>query len=89
VENAKRLMILYIPMIVADTCIYVAAFMNHLRVVELSAFLALFLSILFFVLSYRSIAVGKNFPIKFGVNFSSSVTMVAAFLCLILSGWRP
>lgn len=87
--GTKRLLAIFVPWMVANVCLYVAAFMNHLRSVRMLAFLALFLSVLFFALSYRSMAAGKKFPIKYGVNISASATIIAAFLYLILSGWRP
>ena len=48
------------------------------------AFLALLLSILFFVLSYRSVAQGQNFPVKIGARISAWAAILAGLLYLIL-----
>jgi hypothetical protein len=88
-EGPKRVIATFVPWMVSNVLLYEIAYMDHLRSVRILAFLALFLSVLFFALSYRAVAAGKKFPIKFGVNISASVTILAGFLYLFLSGWRP
>lgn len=86
-EGSKRLIAIFIPWIFSSLCLYVFAFMDHLRSVQALAFLALFLSLLFFVLSYRSVGPVQKFPVKYGARISAWITILGALLYLVLSRW--
>lgn len=86
-ESTKRLAIIFLPWALASVCIYVAAYMDHLRFVQLAAFVALLLSALFFVLSHRPTDSQRQLPTKYGVRISAWATILAGVLYLVLSGW--
>jgi hypothetical protein len=69
-ESPKRRTVIFLPWIIASVCIYVAAYMDRLRFVQLVAFLALFLSVLFFALSHRPTDSEPQLRIKYGVRWA-------------------
>ncbi len=85
-ESIRRLIVIFLPWMISSICIYVAASMDHLKPVQLAAFIALFLAVFFFVLSYRSIGAQQKIP-KYGVRISAWATIVAGILYLTLSNW--
>jgi hypothetical protein len=88
-EDAKRSILIFLPWMIADLGIYVVASMRHLWPVEVAAFFALFLTVLFFVLSYRSAGAEQRVPTKYGARISAWASILAASLYLALSGmWR-
>lgn len=86
-EGSKRLLAIFAPWIFSSLCLYVIASMDHLRSVRALAFLALFLSLLFFVLRYRSVGLEQKSPVKYGARISAWATILSALLYLVLSRW--
>jgi hypothetical protein len=86
-EGSKRQITIFAPWIVANICIYVAASISHLRSVQVLAFLALFLSVVFFAFGYRSVTLEQKVPVKHGARISAWATVVALAVYLVLSRW--
>jgi hypothetical protein len=87
IESPKRMIAVFVPWMFASVCLYAVAVLYHLRSVQVLAFLALWISVVFFVLSYRSVAQGHKFPVKIGARISAWATFVAAAAYLALSRW--
>lgn len=87
-EAAKDSVRIFVPWTVSSTCLYALAFMAHMKLVQVFAFLAVFLSVLFFVLHYRSMGAHQKALAKYGARISAWSTLVAAGLYLLLSPWR-
>ena len=83
----KRSVATFLPWMVSNVGLYVLGYMDHLKLVRLAAFLALFLSVFFFALRYRAAGTEQTVPTKYGARISAWATFLAAFLYLFLSGW--
>ena len=53
-SQSKRMVIAFVPWIVASVLIYALGSLRHLRAIQTVAFIATFLGILFCILTYRS-----------------------------------
>jgi hypothetical protein len=85
----KRSIAAFAPWMASNICLYLLGYMNHLQPVRWAAFFALFLSVLFFALRYRSTDAEQTVATKNGARISAWATFLAGFLYLYLSGWRP
>jgi hypothetical protein len=86
-EGSKRPIAIFVPWMFASACLYAVAYLDHLRSVQALAFLALFLSLVFFALSYRSLGLEQKFPVKYGARISAWATILAGLVYLVLSRW--
>jgi hypothetical protein len=85
----KRSIAAFAPWMASNICLYLLAYMNHLQPVRWAAFFALFLSVFFFALRYRSNGAEQTVATKYGGMISAWATFLAGFLYLYSSGWRP
>lgn len=83
----KRSLSAYLPWIVVNAGICSLAFVDHLPVVEVVGFIAVFVSILLFTLSYRAEHGIPGTPMKYGPRISAWATFVTVFLYLAFSRW--
>jgi hypothetical protein len=86
-KNLKQSVSIFILSTIASICLYFVSYLDHLRVARLAAFVALFLSIYTFILSYRSGAAAQRVNVQAKVSLWA--TIFAGALYLVLSGWRP
>ena len=86
-KSLKQSASIFICCTIASICIYVVSYLDHLRMARLAAFVALFLSIYTFILSYRSGAAAQRVTVQAKVSLWA--TILAGALYLVLSGWRP
>jgi hypothetical protein len=59
-KSLKQSASIFICCTIASICIYFVSYLDHLRMARLAAFVALFLSIYTFIVSYRSGAAGQR-----------------------------
>jgi len=83
-KSRKQSLLMFAASAVASISLYLASYINHLAVARLAAFAALFLSMLTFVLSYRSGATAQT--IKLQAEVSILANAIAGGLYLFLSG---
>lgn len=83
----KRSLINFILWLFASAALYALAYIAHLAVARLAAFVALSLSVITFVLAFR--AGTSKTKLRLQANISGGATILAAILYLIQSGWRP
>src|SRR5271170_560523 len=86
-KSLKQSASIFICCTIASICIYVVSYLDHLGMARLAAFVALFLSIYTFILSYRSGAAAQKVTVQAKVSLWA--TILAGALYLVLSGWRP
>ena len=75
----------FVPWIVASVLIYALASMQHQKVIQVVAFIATFLGILCFALTYRSTYPGARPAPKFGLTVAAWGTILVGLLCLIMT----
>jgi|SRR5579862_1110936 len=85
VEARKQLVTNFAPWAVASLLLYLLSLVDHLRLVQTAAFLALFLSVLFFILGHRALKSGEKVPTKYGVRICAWTTILACALYLFFS----
>lgn len=78
----------FVPWILASVLLYALASLQHQRVVQVVAFIAVFLATLFFALTYRSTYPGARPVSKFGLKVASWSTILACLLYLIMTWGR-
>jgi len=81
----KRMVIAFVPFIVASVLIYALASLQHLRAVQVVAFVATFFGILFCVLTYRSTYPAARPAPKLGFTVAAWSTILAGLLYLIMT----
>ena len=86
-KGQKRSVLNFTIWIFASTDLYFLSYFGHLTAARIAASVAVFLSMLTFVLSYRSGGTEKK--LKMQITVSASATILAGFLYLAQSGWRP
>lgn len=80
----KRVIAAFAPWIVAGACISALAASQQQRLVQITAFIAIFTSILLFAFSYRAVSAGHHPTPKFGVRVAAWVTILAGLAYLIV-----
>jgi hypothetical protein len=85
--TANKSLIAFAPWGFASICIFVLAYIDHIRSVQLIAFAALSISIFFFAMSHRSFHAGHQPSIRYGARISAWATILAGILYLVLSQW--
>jgi hypothetical protein len=86
-KSLKQSASIFICCAIASIGLYLVSYLDHLRIVRLAAFVALFLSSYTFILSYRSGAAAQRVTVQAKVSLWA--TIFAGALYLVLSGWRP
>jgi hypothetical protein len=81
----KRVVMAFVPWIVASVLIYALGSLRHLRAIQVVAFIATFLGILFGVLTYRSTHPAARPAPEYGYRVTAWSTLLAALLYLILT----
>jgi hypothetical protein len=79
----KRVVMAFVPWIVASVLLYALASVQHQRLVQVVAFIATFLAVLFFALTYRSTHPGARPAPKFGLTVAAWSTILVVLLYLI------
>jgi hypothetical protein len=80
---------MYAPWFLADLGIYWLGYMDRLNLVRILGFIAIFLSVLFFALDFRSVRAGKENLPRTGFRIAVWSTLSAGFIYLISSRvWR-
>jgi len=86
-KSLKQSAAIFICCTIASICLYFVSYLDHLRIARLAAFVALFVSIYTFILSYRSGGAAQRVTVQAKVSLWA--TIFAGTLYLVLSGWRP
>ncbi|MGC2001794.1 MAG: hypothetical protein WA658_18195, partial [Candidatus Acidiferrales bacterium] len=81
----KRVVMAFVPWILASVLLYALASVQHLRLVQVFAFIATFLGVLLFALTYRSTHPGARPAPRFGLKVAAWSTILATFLYLIMT----
>ena len=84
----KRVVMAFVPWIVASVLLYALGSLQHQTIIQVVAFIATFLGILFGVLTYRSTYPGARPAPKFGLTVAAWSTIVAGLLYLIMTWGR-
>jgi hypothetical protein len=86
-KRGQQSLIIFCACAIASVGLYLVSYMDHLTAARLAAFIALFLSILTFVVSYRAGSTAQKVNLQAKVSIWANI--IAGGLYLLLSGWRP